>query len=182
MPAEVRVSYNWTHVEIRRLMRCYPRPFLVWGDWKSCGLIVVLGVIVVFAIRQVWLSEDIGHRDIVTLVLALPYLAACALLVRTGFLRSSFAGSGGNPDLNHPIRYSITQDRWVCETHSFRSETRWRSHMVVLRKDEGFLSLTHDHQVAWLPIHGFESEAAIETFVEMVKTHGMKYEDRRQAG
>lgn len=97
--------------EVRRAMRFYPRPFWVWGDWKSCGLILVLGVIVGFAIRQVWLSQDIGHREIVTLVLALPYLAACYMLVRAGFSQSSYIGSQNSPDLNHPIRYTITDHR-----------------------------------------------------------------------
>lgn len=97
--------------EDRRAMRFYPRPFWVWGDWKSCGLILVLGVIVGFAIRQVWLSQDIGHREIVTLVLALPYLAACYMLVRAGFSQSSYIGSQNSPDLNHPILYTITDHR-----------------------------------------------------------------------
>ena len=65
MSTEVRVSYDWTLAEIRCVMRLYPRPFWVWGDWKSCGLILVLGIIVGFSIQQVWLSQDIGYPEIV---------------------------------------------------------------------------------------------------------------------
>ena len=181
MSTEVRVSYDWTLAEIRCVMRLYPRPFWVWGDWKSCGLILVLGIIVGFSIQQVWLSQDIGYPETVTLVLTLPYLAACFMLVRVGFSRSSPTGAKGHPDLNHPIRYTITDEHWVCETNTFRSESQWLNHIAVLRRDEGFMILTHDHQMAWLPISGFESDAAVEAFVQMVESHEVKYEDRRRA-
>ncbi len=182
MSTEVRVSYDWTLAEMRRAMLFYPRPFLVWGDWKSSGLILVLGVIVGFAIREVWLSQDIGHREFLTLVLTLPYLSACGMLVRAGFSQSSFTGPKSNPDLNHPIRYTITDDRWVCETHTFRSESQWSKPFAVSRLDEGFMAIRHDYQTAWLPIHGFESQAAIEAFVRMIESHDMKCDDRRRAG
>lgn len=55
------------------------------------------------------------------------------------------------------------------------------NHIAVLRRDERFMTLTHDHEVVWLPIHGFESEAAITTFVGMVKSHDVKFDDRRRA-
>ncbi len=176
MPTEIRVNYDWTLNEIRRATQVWERASLTLKitDWS--GLILIYAVIVAYAVRQVWHIPD---RGVVILALVFPCSMLCLLLGRGMFSRSEPTRCEGSPDLNHPLRYTITDERWLVESATTRNESLWSFIRLIVQEEEGFIIFTHENSVRWLPVDGFESESTIETFRQMLASHGVKYDDRR---
>lgn len=135
-----------------------------------------------FALWLVWHSEDLDQKWLVTATLVLP-------LVIGFFAVRLFSMKRVVDDLqktlsaaDRQVSVTVNSKGWLVESAFSRMEQQWGTFQKVIRADEGFLTQETLGGSRWLPRTGFESEAAIETFVEMVKSHDVQYEDRRRAG
>ncbi len=174
MSTEVRVCYDFTMEEMHTASLIWRREYSCtgrarYGTFFFRGMFLLFLAMVVGDVWQSWISQSLdGH---------LVYLISFPLILWVWLNR----WSSKNPDWNHPVRYTISSDRWIIESHTSRNEFLWPPVKSIVRVREGFVVDFHDRSFRWLPVHGFESEAAIESFVEMVKSHDVKYEDRRGA-
>ncbi len=175
MSTKVLVSYDLTKEELHRASLIWRREYSwtgrAWyGTFFFRGMFWLFLAMVVCDVWQSWISQSLeGH---------LVYLILFPLILWEWLNR----WSSKNLDWNHPLRLTISSDRWLIESHTSRIEFLWSPVKSIVRVSEGFVVDFHDRSFRWLPIHGFESEAAIETFVRMVEPHDVKYDDRRRAG
>ncbi len=172
MSTEVRVCYDWTQEEMERAYLIWKREYAfsgkaLYGTIFFRVMSVVYCMMFAVAVLQSWSARSIDGY--------LVYLVVFPLIVWV-WIRSRNAR---NPDRNHPIRYGISSDRWVIESHTSRNEFLWSPVKSIVRVSEGFVVDLHDRSFRWLPIQGFESGTEIESFVRMTKSHDVKYEDRR---
>ena len=174
MSTEVLVSYELTMEEMRSASLIWKREYgfsgQAWyGTIFSKVMTLVYCVMVFIALRQSWLAQSFDG--------VLIYLVLGPLILKM----LSHRWASRHPDLNHPIRYTILSERWLIESHTMRNEFLWPPVKSIVRVSEGFVVDFRDRAFRWLPIKGFESDVAVETFVGMVKSHDVKYDDRRQA-
>ena len=172
MSTEVRVRYEFTMKEMQHASLIWKRENAFTGKaWYGTifgkAMLLAYLVMMVATLWQSWLSRSVDGFLI--------YLVFAPLVLWT--LSRSWVSR--NPDWNHQVQYTISSDRWLIESHTLRNEFLWPPVKSVVRVREGFVVDFHDRSFRWLPNHGYESDAAVETFVDMVKSHDVKYEDRR---
>ena len=178
MSTEVRISYELTLEESQLAHRVWKRVSSFKGkSWFGtiffwCMSFAYCGM-VVGAVWHSWRSERIDGD--------LLCLALTPLILWMAWARLASARNAKNPDLNHPVRYTISSDRWIIESHTSHTEFLWSPVKSITQVAEGFFVIFHDRGFQWLPIHGFESGAAVESFLRMIESHDVKYEDRRRA-
>lgn len=83
------------------------------------------------------------------------------------------------PATNRQVSITVNAQGWLTKTAFSRSEQQWPMLRKVTRVNAGILTTESLGGSRWLPRTGFESEAAIESFVRLVQGAFIEYEDRR---
>lgn len=129
----------------------------------------------------------IGNRTawFVSAVLVFPIRIAW-LAMRTFSASELGADLAELSDSERKISYVINRDGWRMESENRQSQTAWRHYQRgrVIRVAEGFAVLESGQEtsvglVHWFPVSAFESDSAIDQFVQLVENAGVKFEDRR---
>lgn len=76
---------------------------------------------------------------------------------------------------------SVRPDGWTLSTANTRAEHQWALVARVVRFDAGFVVVENwaGQSARWLPLTGFESAAAADEFVELVRGAAVAFEDQR---
>lgn len=180
--AEVRISIqvDFEHFESGFIRADSELPNRrVWSPW----LIVVPFVLewllpvtaVVFVIRNPVMS--LSTRLFLAGVLFLP-------AIRCLFRSRRLLDLGcENPFATSDSRFeiSVRPDGWTLSTANTRAEHRWALVARVVRFDAGFVVVENwaGQSARWLPLTGFESAAAADEFVELVRGAAVAFEDQR---
>lgn len=79
------------------------------------------------------------------------------------------------------LEISVRPDGWTLSTANTRAEHRWDLVARVVRFDAGFVVVENwaGQSARWLPLSGFESTAAANQFVELLRGAAVAFEDRR---
>ena len=179
----ITVEYVWTEDEFRRLLEAYQPIYSAKSKVRLSflwGLLVYLAL-VGLSILFVCAWGDGLKRGVVIGTLGVS--GGLALLMWYSLLREKrvlLDSLTGDPDLGHPVRCQVTEDRWTIESASGRGETTWRRVLKVIRVADGFAVVHHGTPVRWLPIHGFVEEGAVEEFVRLAQELEVPIEDRTQ--
>ncbi len=182
MTTEVRVTYEMNAEYLSKTLQEYGRshPPLVAqysAYWLYPSLAFILGL--PFACWFIWRSHDVEPKWFVFAILLLPLLAA--YLVIRSFRADVVAKVQLDTSQIEDRHISITVNKrgWFIESSLTRCENQWPVIQRVTRMVDGFVVTEDLNSVRWLPRTGFESDAAIDSFVCLVQGASIEYEDRR---
>ncbi len=178
MSAEVRIQFEITP-------EYYSEHFAAGGKTGSRPGTAVLAYTAIafvcslaFALWCVWHSDDLDMKWLVIATLVSP-LAIAALAIREFSVKRVSESLETLPATDRQVSITVNSDGWLIETAFSRTEQQWPVLRKVTRVNEGIMTTESMGGNRWLPRTGFESEAAIESFVRLVQGASIDYEDRR---
>ena len=132
-----------------------------------------------FALRCVWHSDDLDKKWLVIATLVLP-LAIGFLAIRLfGVKRVMGESMETLSEIDRQVSITVNAQGWLIKTAFSRTELQWPLLRKVTRVNAGIVTTDSWVGNRWLARAGFESEAAIESFVRLLQGASIEYEDRR---
>ena len=132
-----------------------------------------------FALWCVWHSDGLDMKWLVIATLVSP-LAIGFLAIRLFSVKRVLGESLETLSvIDRQVSITANSDGWLIETAFSRTEQQWPVLRKVTRVNEGIMTTESMGGNRWLPRTGFESEAAIKSFVRLVQGASIEYEDRR---
>ena len=178
MPAEVRIHYENTPEYLAAAFAEHGKIEPRRGITVLVYLVIAFVCGLPFSLWCVWHAGDLDRKWFVTANLVSP-LAILFLAIRSFSVRRAINEAQPLSAIDRQVSITVNTQGWLSESAFSRGEEQWAAFRKVTRVEAGFLATYSFVGNRWLPCTGFESDAAMDSFVRLVQGASIEYEDRR---